>query len=118
MTITDTVGFIQKLPHGLVDAFKSTLSEVLGADLILKVVDASDEDYELIVEIPWAIKMNQSPRNAKNKPDNQYKRPDANAQAYLGFMRKLHHSSPSLAIGPAVVAVATPASTAAEASCT
>lgn len=38
MTITDTVGFIQKLPHGLVDAFKSTLSEVLGADLILKVV--------------------------------------------------------------------------------
>ena len=41
MTITDTVGFIQKLPHGLVDAFKSTLSEVLGADLILKVVDLS-----------------------------------------------------------------------------
>ena len=45
MTITDTVGFIQKLPHGLVDAFKSTLSEVLGADLILRVIDASDEDY-------------------------------------------------------------------------
>ena len=50
MTITDTVGFIQKLPHGLVDAFKSTLSEVLGADLILKVVDASDEDYERQLE--------------------------------------------------------------------
>lgn len=45
MTLTDTVGFIQKLPHGLVDAFKSTLSEVLDADLILKVVDASDEDH-------------------------------------------------------------------------
>ena len=45
MTITDTVGFIQKLPHGLVDAFKSTLSEVREADLILNVVDASDEDY-------------------------------------------------------------------------
>lgn len=45
MTITDTVGFIQKLPHGLVDAFKSTLSEVLGADLILRVIDASDEDH-------------------------------------------------------------------------
>ena len=45
MTLTDTVGFIQKLPHGLVDAFKSTLSEVLESDLILKVVDASDEDY-------------------------------------------------------------------------
>lgn len=50
MTITDTVGFIQKLPHGIVDAFKSTLSEVLGADLILKVVDASDEDYERQLE--------------------------------------------------------------------
>lgn len=45
MTLTDTVGFIQKLPHGLVDAFKSTLSEVLGADLILRVIDASDEDH-------------------------------------------------------------------------
>ena len=50
MTITDTVGFIQKLPHGLVNAFKSTLSEVLDADLILKVVDASDEDYQLHLE--------------------------------------------------------------------
>ena len=48
--LADTVGFIQKLPHGLVDAFKSTLSEVLGADLILKVVDASDEDYERQLE--------------------------------------------------------------------
>ena len=47
VTITDTVGFIQKLPHGLVDAFRSTLSEVLEADLILKVVDISDEDWQL-----------------------------------------------------------------------
>ena len=46
MTITDTVGFIQKLPHGLVDAFKSTLSEVRDADLILKVADASDANLE------------------------------------------------------------------------
>ena len=46
ITLTDTVGFIQKLPHGLVEAFKSTLSEVLGADLILKVIDVSDEDRQ------------------------------------------------------------------------
>lgn len=45
VTITDTVGFIQKLPHGLVEAFKSTLSEVRDADLILRVVDISDTDY-------------------------------------------------------------------------
>ncbi len=44
VTVTDTVGFIQKLPHGLVEAFKSTLAEVRSADLILKVVDVADED--------------------------------------------------------------------------
>lgn len=45
ITVTDTVGFIQKLPHSLVEAFKSTLSEVRDADLILKVVDISDDDH-------------------------------------------------------------------------
>lgn len=45
ITVTDTVGFIQKLPHGLVEAFKSTLSEVRNADLILKVVDIFDQDH-------------------------------------------------------------------------
>lgn len=63
MTITDTVGFIQKLPHGLVDAFKSTLSEVLGADLILKVVDASDEDYERQLELSTACLMRSAPES-------------------------------------------------------
>lgn len=42
VTITDTVGFIQKLPTMLVEAFKSTLAEVMAADLILLVVDARD----------------------------------------------------------------------------
>lgn len=46
ITLTDTVGFIQKLPHGLVEAFKSTLSEVREADLILKVIDIADEDHQ------------------------------------------------------------------------
>lgn len=45
ITLTDTVGFIQKLPHSLVESFKSTLSEVRSADLILKVVDVSDDDW-------------------------------------------------------------------------
>jgi GTP-binding protein HflX len=40
--VTDTVGFIQKLPHQLVDAFKATLEETIIADLIVHVVDASD----------------------------------------------------------------------------
>lgn len=39
--LTDTVGFIRKLPHGLVEAFKATLEEVVRADLLLHVVDIS-----------------------------------------------------------------------------
>lgn len=44
--LSDTVGFIDKLPHGLVKAFRSTLSEAAGADLLLHVVDFSDPDYK------------------------------------------------------------------------
>lgn len=46
VTLTDTVGFIQKLPTTLVEAFRSTLDEIRGADLVLHVVDASSEEYE------------------------------------------------------------------------
>ncbi|MDY0087293.1 MAG: GTPase HflX [Coriobacteriia bacterium] len=46
ITLTDTVGFINKLPHGLVEAFKSTLDEVNEADLLLHVVDASHPQAE------------------------------------------------------------------------
>lgn len=46
VTITDTVGFIRKLPTSLVESFKSTLDEVRGADLILHVMDASSIELE------------------------------------------------------------------------
>jgi len=46
--VTDTVGFIRKLPHQLVDAFAATLEEALNADLILHVVDASVPEDELL----------------------------------------------------------------------
>ncbi len=42
--VADTVGFVRRLPHHLVEAFQSTLSEVAAADLLLHVVDGSDED--------------------------------------------------------------------------
>lgn len=45
LTLTDTVGFIQKLPTTLVESFKSTLDEITSADLILHVVDISSENY-------------------------------------------------------------------------
>lgn len=44
ISLTDTVGFIRKLPHDLVEAFKSTLEEVIFSDLILHVIDASSEE--------------------------------------------------------------------------
>ncbi|MDO4536677.1 MAG: GTPase HflX [Coriobacteriales bacterium] len=50
ITITDTVGFIQKLPTMLVEAFKSTLAEVTEANLILLVVDASDANADKEIE--------------------------------------------------------------------
>jgi GTP-binding protein HflX len=45
VVLTDTVGFINKLPHDLVDAFRATLEEVLRADLLLEIVDAADPDF-------------------------------------------------------------------------
>ncbi len=44
-SISDTVGFIRELPHGLVDAFKATLQEAVDADLLLHVVDASNPHH-------------------------------------------------------------------------
>jgi GTPase len=45
--LTDTVGFIRKLPHQLVDAFSATLEEALGADLVVHVADASVPEQDL-----------------------------------------------------------------------
>lgn len=50
---TDTVGFINKLPHHLIDAFRSTLEEAVYADVILHVVDASDENADMHMEIVY-----------------------------------------------------------------
>jgi GTP-binding protein HflX len=44
MVLSDTVGFIQSLPHTLVEAFQSTLQEAVQADLLLHVIDAADAD--------------------------------------------------------------------------
>lgn len=49
--LTDTVGFIDRLPHNLVRAFRSTLEEATEADLIIHVVDISDQDYEQQMDV-------------------------------------------------------------------
>ena len=53
--ITDTVGFVSKLPTHLVEAFKGTLEEVQYADLLLHVVDASNEDLDIQIETTYNI---------------------------------------------------------------
>ena len=49
--LSDTVGFISKLPHNLIKAFRSTLEEIKEADLILQVIDYSDENYKEHIEV-------------------------------------------------------------------
>jgi GTP-binding protein HflX len=44
--LSDTVGFIRKLPHHLIEAFKATLEELSYADMLLHVIDASNPDWE------------------------------------------------------------------------
>lgn len=51
--LTDTVGFIRKLPHHLIDAFRSTLEEAKYADIILHVVDSSNPQYEAHMDIVY-----------------------------------------------------------------
>ena len=64
--ISDTVGFIRKLPHQLVSAFRATLEEVVQADLILHVVDASDPEREqkrgVVLEVLEEIGAGDHPR--------------------------------------------------------
>ena len=63
--ITDTVGFINKLPHKLVMSFRATLEETVHADLLLHVVDASNPDFMSQIE---AVNIVLSEIDCKNKP--------------------------------------------------
>ncbi len=49
--LIDTVGFVSKLPHSLVEAFKATLEEIVYADLLLHVVDAAYENYDFQIDV-------------------------------------------------------------------
>jgi GTP-binding protein HflX len=84
--IVDTVGFIQKLPHGLVDAFRATLEEVREADLLVHVIDASAEDLEereaAVEAVLREIGAGDSPRiTALNKADKVARERTAALQA-------------------------------------
>jgi GTP-binding protein HflX len=63
--ITDTVGFIRRLPHGLVAAFRATLEETIQADVLLHVVDASSdemlEQMEAVIEVLTELHIQDKP---------------------------------------------------------
>jgi len=63
--LADTVGFIRKLPHGLVESFKSTLDEVREADILMHVVDISHPGFEEQIEV---VSKTLSEINAGEKP--------------------------------------------------
>ncbi len=49
--LTDTIGFIQDLPPSLIEAFKSTLAEIVDADLVMHVIDISDQNMDLKIKV-------------------------------------------------------------------
>lgn len=71
--LTDTVGFISKLPHSLVDAFSSTMEEAKDADLILHVIDVSNpyykEQIEVVEKVLSDLKITSPVVNVYNKSD-------------------------------------------------
>ncbi|GJM43278.1 MAG: GTPase HflX [Gemmatimonadota bacterium] len=87
-TLTDTVGFIRRLPHGLVESFRATLAEVAQADLLLHVRDASDplaeQHRESVVSVLREIGADEIPELVVyNKADL------LPAEARVGFARRL-----------------------------
>jgi len=62
--LIDTVGFVSKLPHHLIEAFKATLDEVVEADLLIHVVDSSNENYEMQIRVTNEVL---NDLNAQNK---------------------------------------------------
>lgn len=72
--VSDTIGFIQDLPPDLINSFKSTLEETIYSDLILHVIDVSDEKYDkkirVVMEILKGLKIKQEVVFVFNKIDN------------------------------------------------
>ena len=90
-TISDTVGFINKLPTVLVQAFNATLEEVILADLIVHVVDGSDhrsaERAEVVVDLLAELELDNIPRlTVLNKVDMMFDAPPNDAATAGGVM--------------------------------
>lgn len=105
--LTDTVGFIRKLPHGLVEAFKATLEEVVQADLLLHVVDVSHPQAELQIRAVDAVLQE---IGADGKPTlmvfNKIDQLNGNAESLPRYLERHPHGVPiSAATGEGVTAL-------------
>ena len=93
--LTDTVGFIRKLPHGLVEAFKATLEEVVQADLLLHVVDVSHPKAEEQIQ---AVNTVLAEIGAGEKPTimvlNKMDRVNGEGTGTVGVLNRLHEKFP------------------------
>jgi GTP-binding protein HflX len=91
--LSDTVGFISKLPHNLVEAFTATLEEVMEADLLIHVIDASSEGVDEQIEAVNRVLHDEL--GITNKPIimafNKMDRPAGSAQA--GRLCRMHENS-------------------------
>ncbi len=110
---SDTVGFIRKLPHSLIEAFKSTLDEIREADLLLHVVDISHPNFEdqinVVTQTLHEIKASEKPAILVfNKIDN-YRPPDADDLTVTGYknMEELQNSWFAKNAGPCIFISAT-----------
>jgi GTPase len=90
--LTDTVGFIRKLPHGLVEAFKATLEEVVQADLLLHVVDASHPQAgEQIQSVDAVLKEIGAEGKATLMVFNKIDRLNGSQGGLSGFLERYPH---------------------------
>jgi GTPase len=93
--LTDTVGFIRKLPHGLVEAFKATLEEVVQADLLIHVVDVSHPQAQEQIQAVEAVL---TELGAEGKPMlmvfNKTDQLNGNASVLPKFLERYPHGVP------------------------
>lgn len=99
--LIDTVGFISKLPHHLVNSFHSTLSDTLDADLIIHVVDSSNEHYNKHIAVTNSVLQSISAGNIKqlyllNKCDKQCNIPFLLDEDNISFSNKTLENYDSL----------------------
>lgn len=92
--LTDTVGFIRKLPHTLVECFKSTLDEVREADVLIHVIDVShpghEEQMDIVKNTLTEIKASDKPTVLVFNKIDQYEPSEENSEKTIDYLKKTY----------------------------